>query len=86
MEPKISNCRGCDAPIIWTITENGKRMPLDADPTEDGKFVIADPPEGESNPLGVWFTKAQQYGVGGAERHKAHWATCPKSVNFKGKK
>jgi hypothetical protein len=29
---KLSSCRTCDAPIIWTITTNGKRMPVDADP------------------------------------------------------
>lgn len=29
---KLSRCRSCEAPIIWTITTNGKRMPVDAEP------------------------------------------------------
>jgi hypothetical protein len=29
---KLSHCRSCGEPIIWTITTNGKRMPVDADP------------------------------------------------------
>jgi hypothetical protein len=29
---KLSRCRSCDAPLIWTVTTNGKRMPVDADP------------------------------------------------------
>lgn len=29
---KLSRCRSCSEPIIWTITQNGKRMPIDAEP------------------------------------------------------
>lgn len=29
---KTSRCRSCGEPIIWTITSNGKRMPIDAEP------------------------------------------------------
>ncbi len=29
---RLSRCRSCEAAIIWTITTNGKRMPVDADP------------------------------------------------------
>ena len=29
---KLSECRSCHAPIVWTTTSNGKRMPVDADP------------------------------------------------------
>lgn len=27
-----AKCRSCGAPIVWTKTTNGKRMPLDAKP------------------------------------------------------
>lgn len=36
-------CRSCGAPIIWTITERGKRMPVDAEPRNTG-FPAGDPP------------------------------------------
>ena len=29
---KLSRCRSCGEPILWTITTNGKRMPVDAEP------------------------------------------------------
>jgi len=40
-------CRGCDAPIVWFRTVNGKSMPMDADPMprethrhdDDGRLV-----------------------------------------------
>lgn len=37
---KAVPCRSCGAPILWVVTENGKRMPLDAEPTEAGKVII----------------------------------------------
>jgi hypothetical protein len=27
--PEANTCRSCGAAIIWIVTENGKRMPLD---------------------------------------------------------
>jgi hypothetical protein len=34
-----SNCRSCNAPILWIVTNpGGKRMPLDAKPEK--RFVI----------------------------------------------
>src|SRR5690606_21933244 len=45
---KRSRCRSCDAPIIWARSEATDRwMPLDADPRDDGTFIVAgwdDPP------------------------------------------
>lgn len=32
----MSACRSCGAEIIWARTENGKRMPLDAEATHIG--------------------------------------------------
>ncbi len=29
---KLSRCRSCGEPIVWTVTSNGKRMPIDAEP------------------------------------------------------
>lgn len=26
-----ATCRSCGAPVIWCLTANGKRLPLDAD-------------------------------------------------------
>lgn len=43
-----SACRSCGAPIVWVVTESGKRMPLDAKPEKrfvvdvDGKAYVRD--------------------------------------------
>jgi hypothetical protein len=28
----MANCKGCGAPIMWIVTRDGKKMPLDAKP------------------------------------------------------
>jgi len=33
-------CRSCGADILWVVTVNGKAMPLDPDPVEDGNVTV----------------------------------------------
>ncbi len=33
-------CRSCGAPVYWTETEKGKRMPVDREPGDDGNIVL----------------------------------------------
>lgn len=39
-ERGIAECSTCKAPIIWVVTAKGKRMPLDATPSTEGRFVM----------------------------------------------
>lgn len=41
---KTARCKSCRAEIIWAITENGKRIPLDAEPAErpTGVFTVVE--------------------------------------------
>jgi len=34
-------CRSCKAPILWALTETGKRMPVDAEPVEGGNILLS---------------------------------------------
>jgi hypothetical protein len=34
-------CASCKAPVIWAMTENGKRMPVDAEPVESGTILLS---------------------------------------------
>lgn len=36
----MTTCRSCHAQIIWVVTEAGRKMPLDPEPTEAGKVII----------------------------------------------
>ena len=33
-------CRSCNSPIIWTKTTNGKKMPVDLEPSPNGDFYL----------------------------------------------
>lgn len=65
-----ATCRSCGAPVIWCLTANGKRMPLDAEPADDGDFVLAygDPPLASRAPGRSLFDE---------DLFTSHFATCP---------
>jgi hypothetical protein len=71
----VARCRSCEAPILWAETINGKRIPLDEAPVEDGRFVLDetyDPPLAE-------------YAKGGDPREKftSHFATCAQADRWR---
>ena len=74
---KVSNCRSCEAPIVWCVSDSGKNMPMDADSSEDGTFGIIER-DGES-PLTVFHKKLVAHGLEAedVELHTSHHATCP---------
>lgn len=61
-----SNCKSCNAAIIWVKTVNGKTMPLDAEPV-GGTFLV------ESSQAGMQPT-ARAVAV-----RRSHFATCPQA-------
>jgi hypothetical protein len=38
---KTSTCSTCGAPIVWVVTERGKRMPVDPDTSPRGTVFVA---------------------------------------------
>lgn len=78
-------CRSCGAAILWVQMESGKRMPLDATPTEAGTVIIRCGPE-LGRETGHVETKAE------AEARRAspspvaftsHFATCPQAGKWR---
>lgn len=65
---KVSTCRSCGARVIWTVTENGKRMPVDEAPAQGGRFVLE--LDGETV---VARYAAPPNGAG----YASHFSTCP---------
>lgn len=79
---EAGECRSCGAPVIWTVTHKGKRMPVDADPVEngniklrrDGDRVVAEYPGKEHPGL---FDDADE------ARYLSHFATCPNAGDWR---
>lgn len=63
-------CKTCGQPIRWVKTANGKAMPLDVEPCEDGNLVVVD---------GVAFSAYTLDVQEGRQRFKSHFATCPQA-------
>lgn len=71
----IDHCRSCGAPIIWTLTQNRKRMPMDAEPRklDRGLYKLALRDDGTIDSYlvnRVWVS---------------HFATCPESNEWRSK-
>lgn len=70
-------CRTCSRPIIWVlVAKTGRRMPVDATPTQDGPVAL-DGPQGAARTL----KPGEAYpGL----RYTPHHVTCPEGQNWRG--
>lgn len=57
-------CRSCGAPIVWALTVNGRRIPLDRDAGPNPNIVVDN--EGIANVV-----------TPGEGDRTSHFATCP---------
>ena len=79
----MKTCKSCGAAIIWIETENGKKMPCDADPVTywknpKGKATVITP-NGETYRADLEGDIMNATGYG----YIPHWATCPQAANFR---
>lgn len=79
---RLAYCRSCECPIVWTITEKGKNMPVDADPVAaDRGFRLIDQGDGVP-PLARWCARPEE-----AERiYVSHFGTCEHASAWKGRR
>lgn len=77
----MAQCRACQAPLLWVLTEAGKRMPLDYEPYsgEDprGLFTLRDGAQGLVAISVTESTKPDEL------RYRSHWATCSDPNRFR---
>ncbi|MFI6819751.1 hypothetical protein ACIBJE_02215 [Micromonospora sp. NPDC050187] len=67
-------CRSCPAQIIWAVTERGKPMPVDAEPTPDGNVLL------EQLPTGL---RARVLPAHRAFGRKSHFASCKDAAKWR---
>lgn len=77
----MSNCRSCKAPIIWAYSEAGNPMPIDAEPSDDGNIELLHDDNGriDAQVISPLFLATPTT----AQRHKAHFATCPNAAEHR---
>lgn len=76
----MANCRSCRAIITWALTENDKKIPVDAAPTADGNITLTR--EDGLDDHGKPILRARVFphvdaAPEGAVLYKSHFATCP---------
>lgn len=78
----LADCRSCGAPVIWTVTERGKRMPVDAEPTPDGNIRLEQSTGGA--PLtAVYLPSGTGSLLAAGERYTSHFATCEQAGEWR---
>lgn len=70
-------CRSCGTSIIWCTTVNGKAMPVDAEPSPHGEFLLQDHPAGGVTATFVPSMKRAAMRAAGIEFRISHFASCP---------
>lgn len=67
----MSICRSCGAPILWGVTDQGRRMPLDPTAMSEGvRFTFTE---------GVLIERVEGELFG----HVSHFATCPNAAEHR---
>jgi len=77
---RTAECRGCGAPMVWARTGRGAKMPLDAEPSSAGTYVLEN--EDTSNPTTYRMIDPAYTGP----RYTSHFQTCPKASDFSKKR
>ncbi|MGH3834158.1 MAG: hypothetical protein ACRDSF_00420 [Pseudonocardiaceae bacterium] len=65
-----ASCKSCGDVILWAVTFEGKRMPLDVEPTELGTVSLS----GHTPPIARVVSKIGRYP--GQKLYVSHFASC----------
>ena len=78
----MTRCRSCNADLLWGLTVKGRRLPLNATPTEDGTVVLAEEGPGTYEKP----TRCHVLGAGASSdlpRYTSHFATCTDAARYR---
>lgn len=80
---EVKACGSCGHPVIWTVTHNGKRMPVDAEPVEGGNVRLRGEADGERVIAEYPGKEAPSLFGDDRERYVSHFATCPQAQSWR---
>lgn len=86
-EWEVASCGSCAATIIWALTSNFRRIPLDAAPQENGNLAVV----GEQGGVPVVVvvrsdgTDTPLWGPDEA-RYLSHFVSCPQADTWRKKR
>lgn len=69
-------CKSCGAEVLWCETKDGKRMPVDREPVEDGNVQLVGK---VANVLDKETLELVKANVPAEALFKSHFATCPEA-------
>jgi hypothetical protein len=75
-----ARCRDCNAVVVWALTDTGRRMPVDFEPSPQGTLELFTEhfPDGSPVDPGVQRVRRQPPNrPPGSPAWSIHWATCP---------
>lgn len=73
----MSRCKTCQAEIVWAVTANGKAMPVDAAPAENGNVRLVERGPGQAPSAEVLGPLERELADDRDELRWPHHATCP---------
>lgn len=82
-------CRSCGARVIWSITEQAKAMPVDADPSQAGTLALEWRDRGSGLPGGappLARVVKPELRFGRTDLRTSHFATCPHAGEWRKKR
>lgn len=71
----MSECRSCDADVIWAVTTNGTPMLVNREKVAGGNVEL----EPRPGPPVARVVKPQP----GVERYVSHFTTCPRAAEHR---
>lgn len=81
----MSTCQSCGAAIFFAVTPSGSRMPIDANPTDDGNVLVM---QSRSNPDDKKAVVLARDAEKPRDRRlfTSHFSTCPKAAEHRRRK
>lgn len=72
-------CRSCSAQVIWTETERGKAMPVDAEPAPGGNLALWLDGKGDVRSRVV----GPKHAFGRTDLRLSHFIRCPQAKQWR---